>query len=511
MVGRWPWALTLGAYLGLAVLFFTHSEHARLDFPLDDAWIHRVYARAMALGQGLAYNPGQQETGATSPLWAAVTAPAHWLAPLGPAAPVLAVKLIGVLCGGLAVVALCRVLAAIGLPGPAVAAGGLVLALEPRLHFSALSGMEVVLAVWLWLELTRLVVRGSARPALLLAGLLPLARPEAALVVPYALLALAAVIRRDGARRPPWWSFLPVAVPTAAWALFCRAVSGHWLPATFYVKSQGFGLDPQRVTLAWQAVAQHGWATQLIFPIGLVAAAAWLALRRTGASLALFLLLLAAPVTYLLGVVGTRAVDLVGYYWSRWTDPASLILTAAAGLGVAALVAAVPKWRQLRHLVSGSIDPRQGLRAVGPVIALLGLVLALPGLVGSIAERRQQLSSDGRAIRLVNVEPALWIRDNTPPDAVVGVIDAGASRYFGERHTIDMVGLNNSALVFGRTDPNALLARMDWLVAFREVIEQPGLAALFETQRVFGVPEDEYTVCPCPDQARNFVARRRAP
>ena len=52
-------------------------------FPLDDAWGHMVYARALATGEGFAYNPGQAEAGVSSPLWTTLAAvPCHrraWL------------------------------------------------------------------------------------------------------------------------------------------------------------------------------------------------------------------------------------------------------------------------------------------------------------------------------------------------------------------------------------------------------------------------------------------------
>ena len=43
-------------------------------FPLDDTWVHMVYARAFGQGDGFAYNPGQLETGISSPLWTTLLA-----------------------------------------------------------------------------------------------------------------------------------------------------------------------------------------------------------------------------------------------------------------------------------------------------------------------------------------------------------------------------------------------------------------------------------------------------
>src|SRR5829696_10150092 len=57
------------AYLG-AELFLVGG----LGFPLDDSWIHLQFARNLARGFGLSYNPGELVTGSTAPLWTALLA-----------------------------------------------------------------------------------------------------------------------------------------------------------------------------------------------------------------------------------------------------------------------------------------------------------------------------------------------------------------------------------------------------------------------------------------------------
>ena len=60
----------------LPVLFYCWVEAAatRLDFgfPLDDSWIHLVFARNLATGHGLSFNPGDLVIGSTAPLWTAL-------------------------------------------------------------------------------------------------------------------------------------------------------------------------------------------------------------------------------------------------------------------------------------------------------------------------------------------------------------------------------------------------------------------------------------------------------
>src|SRR5437762_3413383 len=104
-----PWWLLPAVVYGATIaLFLAWSPSNRSQFPLDDAWIHRVYARSFAWAHGLAYNDAQ-EAGCTSPLWAVISAPAQWLEPLfGTAGVVLAVKLLGAALGALSVAGVYR-------------------------------------------------------------------------------------------------------------------------------------------------------------------------------------------------------------------------------------------------------------------------------------------------------------------------------------------------------------------------------------------------------------------
>src|SRR5215213_1190448 len=76
------------AYLG-AELFLVGV----LGFPLDDSWIHLQFARNLAHGHGLSYNPGELVTGSTAPLWTALLS----LLFLLPGSVILWTKLLGVL------------------------------------------------------------------------------------------------------------------------------------------------------------------------------------------------------------------------------------------------------------------------------------------------------------------------------------------------------------------------------------------------------------------------------
>ena len=158
---------------GAAVAGFVADGYSLFAFPLDDAWIHRVYSRSFARGQGFAYNEGVQEAGFTSPLWVVLTAPAQWAEPLGTDGVVLLVKVAGVLLGLAAVAATAMIGQRLsGSPWMGCLAASLF-ALEPRLLFSALSGMEPILLVALWAWICVALLRGHFVLSLVLFGLAP--------------------------------------------------------------------------------------------------------------------------------------------------------------------------------------------------------------------------------------------------------------------------------------------------------------------------------------------------
>jgi len=493
--GRASWlgpGLALGLHALSLAFFLSASPHSRWDFPLDDAWIHQVYARAIAGGEGFAYNEGQQEAGSTSPLWTAVTAPVHWLAGDSARGVVAGVKALGALCSLWAVWSLWQVAQRATASAAAATAAASVFAVEPRLAFAALSGMETALLVALWLACWHLTLAGRPGRAMALLGLAPLVRPEAIGLQPFGLAALwlCGTVERGFWRRPGPW--LALVAPGLVWAALCKLIAGSWLPNSFHLKASVQGVAPEAVLTAARLLAQHGWArAALVFAAVLAVHSVWLLLRagRGGHGERVALALgVAAPLAYLGAVVVSRSVELHGYYWTRWADPASLVLTASFGLALATA------------LFTAS---RRELTAVG----LAALALSLPALGQSSLERRARLASDGRAIRSLNVAAGQWIAEHTPPEAVVAVNDAGALRYFGRRRTLDLIGLNNAEILHRRVTPEQIFAEVDWLAIFPSAV--PGAETRFEERQEFLVPIWEYTICECPGQTRIWIGEKR--
>ena len=126
-----------------------------------------------------------------------------------------------------------------------------------------------------------------------------------------------------------------------------------------------------------------------------------------------------------------------------------------------------------------------------------------------------RVSSDSRAIHLLNVAAGEWIRDHTPADAKVGVNDAGAIRFFGGRWTVDLIGLNDAARAF---HTEAAANDIDWLAILPTLptlrpTSRSGWPSFdeFEPRHAFAIPPEEYTNCRCPAQSQIVIYQRRLP
>jgi len=92
---------------------------------------------------------------------------------------------------------------------------------------------------------------------------------------------------------------------------------------------------------------------------------------------------------------------------------------------------------------------------------------------------------------------------------VIGVNDAGATRYFGNRWTIDLVGLNHAEIAHDTMQPLALLNSLDYIAVFPALMQGSVLLEGFEPLAQFTLPLEEYTVCHCPGQTTKIVAGRK--
>jgi hypothetical protein len=442
---RWVPALSLAIAAALGAWYLLGGAGGRgvaaAGFPLDDAWIHQVYARSVARGEPFQYNPGEPETGATSPLWALLLAPPHAVG----VPPVAWTKALGILLTAAAAIAGGRLLARLGLPG-AGTAFALTLPALPYVSFAAVSGTEVALFVWLLL-LTFDAARARRWAATgALAGLAILARPEGYLLLPLLAAAAAIAARRRGvaaALADVLRLGLPALAVLSPWVGYCLWASGRPLPATFYAKAHWFGLANLAqwrkvgAWLAYQPASGGGLPVPLaalaaVLALGFAAAGALRLTRRDP----LAWLPAAFPLVFLWGLTAELPMGIA----ARPAFPGSVLTFYFARYLLPALPFLHLLW--LAGLPQADAPATRAARRGAAAAGLVAAVLAGAAGAGQQVTLRAVYAWNCRDIEEAPVAAARWIADHVPPGATVAVSDAGAIRFFGGHRVVDLVGLN---------------------------------------------------------------------
>jgi hypothetical protein len=136
--------LTLAAAVSLSVFVYNgHRIAGDFGLPLDDSWIHMVFAKNLAEGHYFFYNEGEPVSGSTSPLWTTVVAMGSRLA----GNVLVAGLMLGVLFFYFGVLITYEIAFTLLSNRRAALCAGLITAFSPRLIWGALSGMEVSLYV----------------------------------------------------------------------------------------------------------------------------------------------------------------------------------------------------------------------------------------------------------------------------------------------------------------------------------------------------------------------------
>ena len=222
------------------------------------------------------------------------------------------------------------------------------------------------------------------------------------------------------------------------WPASCRPPHGdvdgvlllrNWShsPNTYYVKAHPFSLSIFDIGVALRAIAQHGITYSITVNDG-IGIFCVLCLKKREHAWPPLLFLVAAPLIYAVCVVATRPVHLGGYYWTRWIDPASLLLSASCCVGWGTFIISVPRFTE-------TIADKFGVfrRPMFQVFILTTLFISavIPTYVTSFSDRRNHMASDSRAIFIINVQMGIFIKENTRQDSVVAVNDADAIRTSG--------------------------------------------------------------------------------
>lgn len=398
-------ALLLAA-AGLGVLW--------VDWQADHSFITYRYAQHLAAGGGFAYNVGHPVLSeAVAPLYVLLLAVAAGFTPDLP----LVSNVAGIVAIALGALALYLIARPAGWPVAAAAAAFYLL--SPLLWTTL--GTET--ALWMALGLWAIWAHGRewGNTAAVLLACATLMRPEAAI--------LAFALAADGVLNGRPLRLLPGGLYAGIVALgllgIARSVEGGaLLPAP--PQAIGGLLPPEaiggdmlvgaaRLGVALLAFSPL-WA--IVLPVAVCGAAS---LR--GARWALPLLGWAGM--HLATLVMLRAAACVWHF-----APLLPALGALIGLGL--------------HWIAAQVKPRQMQRALNALLALL-IAGAAAHTFYIMEAAPSYASSRGEALLPAPVEEghiqaALWLRDNTPPDALVGATQIGVLGYLSQRPLLDYYG-----------------------------------------------------------------------
>ncbi len=401
-----PWVLV---YLVLmSTLLFIFTRH----WGYDDPYITYRYAENLRAGLGFVYNPGQRTLSTTTPLWTLLLAVLRnpWLD-----MPVLA-NALSALSAAAGALGLWQLSQRWRTPW----AGWVMLAVYPLFPLLlSTTGSEtplyLALGIWAvvayaWEQYTwsgwLIALTTLARPdGILLAGVLgadylwgwwrtPKGQPAERESVP---------------RGIPWGAVAALGLPLALWGAFSLWYFGNPLPVTLAAKqAQG------RMAISRHFVAGLGrvvgWYSRypyvLLAALGL--AGVWF-LWRTRARWTLFV---AWPVLYF---AAYTVLGVSSYFW--YYTPLVPGFVALAALGVEGLLRRMPRYRTVLFLVL--------------------LLAVLPWMVRSLTRMPQHTDKRLSAYRAAGV----WLHENTPPDASVGMLEVGIMGYYARRTVVDFAGL----------------------------------------------------------------------
>ena len=492
-----PVVVTVGIWLLFVCARAPGTDAAWRSFPLDDAWIHLVYARSLAENGGFAYNDGVPEAGMTSPLWVVLLAGIYPLAMRGGVdALVLGVKLVSLTFGIGVVVMLDRLCRDLGESRGVALLAATLAAANASLGFAAASGMEVSLFIFLVLVALRSALRGRPVMTGIAAGLLAVARPEGLMLFPvYAAL----LARREVRDQPHGRSQLVTALllglaPALVYSAFCLHATGAPLPNTFYAKFVTPGPGAlHHLAFGWRHYVHDnlGYFTiesgSMLCFLGLVR----LIRRERLRGIAV------VAVGALLFVGLTLSRNLAPghfFYWERWLIPSFpfFILLMAMGLGEI--------HGGLMSLRPHVVEARPPAAVVWTTLAwAMGALLLLPQPY-LLRERFEQYAWNAQNMDEMNVTLGKWINTNLDEKAVIVVQDAGALRFLGQRTAIDLLGLNDHQMLQYALDRRLQVVRergARYVIIFPKLFDEDVLRSL-NLVPVHSVQAAHYTICASP-------------
>ncbi len=472
-------------FLTALILGVIYIATAGGGFPLDDSWIHQVYARNLAQFGEWSFIAGQPSAASTSPLYTVLLSMGYrlgihyviWTHALG----IIALAIAGIIAVRMA----SRLRPKQGyLP----LLSGLAIIFSWHLIWAAVSGMETMIFSMFCLLIVALIWREAEQPDETLrqkllwgsiygfvGGLTTLARPEGLGIV--GLGGLVLITASKDMRRLIYWSGAAVIVfvlTLAPYLWLNLQLTGGLLPDTAAAKQAQNAWVIANFSFSrrfWEMVRPLLAGAQIMLIPGML----FFAYRILRESSRRLWFVYQLPFFWALALIAIYAARLPApYQHGRYVIP---VLAPLIVVGVVGTSDIVLRWRynQLGRILT---------RSLALTTALIFVVFALgigPGVY----------RSDVRVIEEEMVTAARWIAENIPPDELLAIHDIGAVGYFAPRPMLDIAGLVTPEIIPVLGDDDAVWDFMRrhnarYLMAFPDQIpgnnpNDPRLCLVFTT------------------------------
>ncbi|RJP68197.1 MAG: hypothetical protein C4532_13030 [Candidatus Abyssobacteria bacterium SURF_17] len=490
-------------------------------FPLDDAWIHSHFARNLARGYGMSYNPGIPVSGSTAPLWTLMLAAAYLVVPN----VIISAKVMSLVLYALVCLLVFKILIRLLDDVHFAFLGALLTAMTSRLMWGALSGMEVMLSVFLttggiYLHLLYRAETGPKQYARTgVFALASLARPESLLLIFLALIDDFLISRVDRKEKLPSFAVRAAThlffffLLLSPYFVFNYLSVGSLFPSTYLAK-RGGGLLPALAHLNLQELHKSVFSYPALYVSNLLEVSRshnvflyWLmfvgmamvlarSFRKGATNEALLI-----PLTFILYpvLVGALAPSRMGLRWMfRYMSnltPLYVVMAVVGLQGCVSFIRTILKEFWVKEKMATSLT--RGILAV--VVAMLLVSLSIEEY-----ENSKFYALGVQNINEMQVRIGRWARENTPPDTLLAVNDIGAIAYFSERKVLDLGGLVTPEILSYRDKENGVFEfvarnKPDYVIFFPNWF--PDFPAHDELIPVFSISLELNAVCGGPTMA----------
>lgn len=441
-------ALIVAGFMSYSALFIYRTSFVvdgqRYFSLFDDAMISMRYARNLAHGYGLVWNPGGARVeGYTNPLWVLYMALIHLL-PISESKTSLLVQITAAICLTANLFFVRKIaLAVTDRSQPVALAAVLLTSAYLPINNWSLQGMEVsvlvlVMSVCLWLAL-KCLADGRFRPSFyILLGISTLVRPDMA--VPFGgFLLFLVLFDPPNRRRHLIWGTSILLGFWAAQTLFRWWYFGDTLPNTYYLKLTGY---PSALRIFHGAVvlAQFAWNANLLLFI-----LPFMLLLRRDRRILLLLWALILQMVY--------SVYVGGDAWEYWGGSNRYICIAMSGFFVLLAYALFEASQLIVGTIMGQLRTGHVATKAQWRLGIFSLLIAFSLVsvnsiygLDALAEAfllTPPLHSGPGGENQGEVEQSLMLRKITTSNATLAVVRAGTIPYFSERPSVDLLGKND--------------------------------------------------------------------